>query len=307
VHVKKITSGILRVFPAVRYFVSCCALLAVVIRLKLRFLNPFTLLMDLQIDTERFGGLGRLYGRDALDRLARAHVAVIGVGGVGSWTVEALARSGVGRLTLIDMDDVCITNTNRQLPALHGEIGRPKVEVLAERVRLIHPGCKVEAVSEFFLESSADRLLAPPCQPYDWVVDAVDLMFIKSLLIHKARERGISVLTVGGAGGRRDATQVRCSDLGNTVGDALLRQVRRELRRSYGWAQGEGNEYGVAAVYSAEKQVFPQGDGTVCATKPGAGENLRMDCSSGYGAACFVTGAFGFAAAGEIVRRLALS
>ena len=261
--------------------------------------------MHLPIDTERFGGLGRLYGRAALERLARAHVAVVGVGGVGSWTVEALARSGVGRLTLIDMDDVCITNTNRQLPAVEGEIGRPKVEVLAERVRLIYPGCAVEAVSEFFLESSADRLSKPDGQPYDWVVDAVDRMSIKALLIHKACERNISVLTVGGAGGRRDPTQVRCGDLGSAGGDVLLKQVRRDLRRRHGWERGAGKDFGVPAVYSAEPQVFPQSDGTVCAT-PEAGENLRMDCASGYGAACFVTGAFGFAAAGEVVQRITL-
>lgn len=261
--------------------------------------------MKSPVDTERFGGLGRLYGRDALERLARSHVAVIGVGGVGSWTVEALARSGVGRLTLIDMDDVCITNTNRQLPAMQGEIGRPKVEVLADRVRRIAPGCAVEAVTEFFLAGNADRLLAPAGQPFDWVVDAVDRMFIKALIITKARERNISVLTVGGAGGRRDATAVRCGDLGITGGDALLRQVRRELRRSHGWASGPGNAYGVPAVYSSEPQVFPQSDGTMCAT-PELGENLRMDCASGYGAACFVTGAFGFAAAGEVVRQIAV-
>ena len=256
------------------------------------------------IDAKRFGGLGRLYGRAALERLARAHVAVIGVGGVGSWTADALARSGVGRLTLIDMDDVCITNTNRQLPALEGEIGRPKVEVIAERIRRINPACAVDPVCEFFLESTADRLLAPPCQPYDWVVDAVDRMAIKSLIISKARERNLSVLTVGGAGGRRDATQVRCGDLGSTGGDALLRQVRRQLRHEHGWAIGRGEAFGVPAVYSAEPQMFPQSDGTVCATKE-AGENLRMDCASGYGAACFVTGAFGFAAAGEVVGRIA--
>jgi len=295
VHVKKITSVFFGAEP--RLFLLPLA----------RLRNPLqsSCPMNLAIDSERFGGLGRLYGRAALERLAHAHVAIIGVGGVGSWTVEALARSGVGRLTLIDMDDVCITNTNRQLPALEGEIGRPKVEVLAERLRLINPGCTVEPVGEFFLASTADRLLAPAGQPFDWVVDAVDRMVIKSLIITKARERGLGVLTVGGAGGRRDATRVRCVDLGSTTGDVLLKQVRRELRRRYGWAHGVGNDYGVPAVYSAEQQVFPQSDGTVCAT-PEAGENLRMDCASGYGAACFVTGAFGFAAAGEIVRRIAL-
>lgn len=253
------------------------------------------------LSRERFGGMGRLYGREAVKRLAAAHVAVIGVGGVGSWTVEALARSGVGRLTLIDLDDVCVTNTNRQLPALDDTVGRPKVAVLAERMRKINPDCHVEAVQEFFLESSAERLLEPR---YDWVVDAVDRMSIKALIISKAVEYGLGVVTVGGAGGRRDPTQVRAGDLGRTGGDMLLKQVRKKLRRSYGWAKGEGNAYGVPAIFSAEPQVFPQADGTVCEI-PEAEASLKMDCASGYGAASFVTGVFGFAAAAEVVRRVA--
>src|SRR4051812_43724449 len=112
--------------------------------------------------SERFGGVGRLFGRAALDRLRVAHVAVIGVGGVGSWVVEGLARSGVGALTLVDLDDVCLTNVNRQLPALDGQIGRPKVEVLAERVKLINPACRVEAVAQFFTQKTADEMLATP-------------------------------------------------------------------------------------------------------------------------------------------------
>ena len=250
--------------------------------------------------SERFGGLGRLYGKEALSRLACARVAVVGVGGVGSWTVEALARSGVGHLTLIDMDDVCITNTNRQLPAMTGEIGRPKVEVLADRVRRINPACVVEPVAEFFLPGTAARLLKPG---YDFIVDAVDRMFIKALLLAMARERNLPSLTVGGAGGRRDPTAIRLTDLGHTGGDRLLRQVRRELRHEYGWATDANQEFGVPAVFSAEPQVFPKEDGTVC-DQPESGSNLRMDCAAGYGAACFVTGAFGFAAAAEVVRRL---
>jgi tRNA A37 threonylcarbamoyladenosine dehydratase len=254
------------------------------------------------IDLERFGGIARLYGRDALPRLARAHVAIIGVGGVGSWTVEALARSGVGALTLIDMDDVCITNTNRQLPAVVAGIGRPKVEVLAERVAQIHPACRVKAIPEFLLESNVDRLLSPE---FTWVIDAVDRMTIKALILAKARERGLNMLTVGGAGGRRDPSQLRIADLGRTGGDPLLRQVRRELRRTYGWTPDAEGAYGVPTIFSAEPQVFPWEDGSVCAA-PEPGANLRMDCAAGYGAATFVTGVFGFAAAGEIVRRVAL-
>lgn len=254
-------------------------------------------------DLQRFGGVGRLYGRDALGRLANAHVAVIGVGGVGSWTVEALARSGVGRLTMIDMDDVCITNTNRQAPALDGEIGRAKVAVLADRIRRINPACVVSAVAEFFLPGNADRLLAPEAG-YDWLVDAVDRMSIKALILAKARQAGLRVLTVGGAGGRRDPTLVRIADLGRTGGDPLLRQVRRELRRTYQWQPEQDGSYSVPTVFSAEPQVYPHANGTVC-TEPEAGGNLRMDCAAGFGAACFVTGVFGFAAAGEVVRRIA--
>lgn len=251
---------------------------------------------------QRFGGMERLYGCEEIARLGRAHVAVIGVGGVGSWAVEALVRSGVGEVTMIDLDDICITNTNRQLPAMEGEIGRPKVTVLAERMERINPEAKLHAVQEFFLESSADRLLEPR---YDWVIDAVDRMSIKALIIAKAVALGRSVLTVGGAGGRRDLTQIRVGDLGRTGGDNLLRMVRKKLRRTHGWARGEGNDYGVAAVYSAEPQVFPWADGRVCATpEPGDEANLAMDCGSGFGSATFVTGGFGFAAAGEVVRQI---
>jgi tRNA A37 threonylcarbamoyladenosine dehydratase len=251
-------------------------------------------------DLDRFGGLARLYGRDALEELARAHVCVIGIGGVGSWIVEALARSGVGRLTLIDMDDVCITNTNRQVPALEGEYGRPKIDVLAERVRRINPACEVALHHAFLTAGTAEELIHGG---YTFVVDAVDRMTPKALIIARARELGLEVLTIGGAGGRRDPTRIRVGDLGATSGDMLLRLVRKKLRRSHGWPAGKGHTLGVAAVYSSEPQVYPWSNGDVCATaEPGA--NLHMDCASGFGAACFVTGSFGFAAAGEIVRRI---
>ncbi|MEO7598028.1 MAG: tRNA threonylcarbamoyladenosine dehydratase, partial [Opitutus sp.] len=185
---------------------------------------------------ERFGGVSRLWGRAALDRLRAAHVCVIGVGGVGSWTVEGLARSGVGALTLIDLDDVCITNVNRQLPALEGAIGRPKVEVLAERVQAINPECCVKAVTEFLTESTAQRLLAPT---FTFVVDAIDNMTNKARLIAACRDRGLPCITVGAAGGRRDFSQIRVGDLGEAENDLLLRQVRKKLRRDFAYAQGE--------------------------------------------------------------------
>lgn len=253
---------------------------------------------------ERFGGLGRLYGAAALPRLRAAHVCVVGVGGVGSWTVEGLARSGVGALTLIDLDDVCVTNVNRQLPALDGQIGRPKVAVLAERVRLINPACRVEAVTDFFTAATAERLLAAP---FDYVVDAIDGMSHKALLIAEAKRHGRQVLTVGAAGGKRDATQIRTGDLGDAWGDELLRQVRRKLRRAHGFEPGTQKgkmNFGVRCVWSSELPVFPWADGT-CAAEPEPGSNLKLDCDSGFGTAVFVTGAFGLVAAGEVVRAIA--
>ncbi len=252
---------------------------------------------------QRFGGIGRLYGAAALPRREAAHVCVVGVGGVGSWTVEGLARSGVGALTLVDLDDVCVTNVNRQLPALDGQIGRPKVTVLAERVQAINPACRVTVLQEFFTKESADRLLAAP---FDYVVDAIDRMSNKALLIAESRALGRPVLTVGAAGGKRDATQIRAGDLGDAWSDELLRQVRKKLRRDHGFSSGTTKgkmHFGVRCVWSSETPVYPWADGT-CAAVPEPGSNLAMDCESGFGSAVFVTGAFGLVAAGEVVKDL---
>ncbi len=252
----------------------------------------------------RFGGVGRLLGAAALQRLAAAHVCVVGLGGVGSWTVEGLARSGIGALTLVDMDDVCITNTNRQLPAVEGQIGRPKATVLAERVAVINPACRVTVRHEFLTASSADRLLAGP---FDFVVDAIDAASNKAQLIAGAKQHGWPVLTVGGAGGRSDPTRIKTGDLGDASADTLLRLLRKRLRRDHGFAAGEQRgrmDFGVRCVWSEEPQLFPWADGT-CSTQREPGSPLRLDCSSGFGTAVFVTGAFGLAAAGEVVRIIA--
>jgi tRNA A37 threonylcarbamoyladenosine dehydratase len=251
----------------------------------------------------RFGGFGRLYGAAALERMRSSHICVVGIGGVGSWVVEALARSGVGALTIVDADDVCVTNINRQLPALTDTLGRPKVAVMAERVRLISPSCQVEARAEFYTKSNSDELLAPP---FDFVMDCMDRMSIKSHIIHECRRLGRRVLTCGSAGGRRDPSAVRASDLGIAGNDELLRQVRRNLRREYGWPVGRGGNplaMGIPCVFTSEKPVYPHHDGT-CRAEPEEGESLRMDCASGFGSATFVTGVFGFVAAAAVIREL---
>ncbi|HVT72608.1 MAG TPA: tRNA threonylcarbamoyladenosine dehydratase [Lacunisphaera sp.] len=250
---------------------------------------------------QRFGGVGRLYGTAALPRLHSAQVCVVGVGGVGSWVVEGLARSGVGALTLVDLDDVCLTNVNRQVPAHDGNIGRPKVVALAERIRTINPECRVAAVAEYFTAKTAGELLATR---FAWVVDCIDLMSNKALLIAECAKRGQPVLTVGSAGGKRDATRIVVTDLGDGHGDELLRQVRKKLRRDHGFAKGEGHHYGIPCVSSQEQPVYPRADGT-CALEPEPGSNLRLDCASGFGTVVSVTGVFGLVAAGEVVRRIA--
>lgn len=242
---------------------------------------------------ERFGGVARVLGEPALDRLRAAHVAVIGLGGVGSWAVEALARSGVGELTLVDLDDVCVTNLNRQLPALTSTLGQPKVAVLAARVRDIHPEIRVHPRAEFFTADTAAALLAPQ---FDVVLDAIDSPSLKALLIARCRERGVRVVTSGGAGGRRDPTQIRVADLARTARDPLLAEVRRRLRSEHGFPRG-GEAFGVDAVFSTELLRVPAAEG--CAT---AAEGPA--CERRFGALCFVTGAFGFAAAAQVVARL---
>lgn len=250
----------------------------------------------------RFGGIARLYGAAGGERLRRAHVAVVGIGGVGSWTVEALARSGVGALTLIDLDEVCVSNVNRQIHALTGTVGAAKVEVMAERARTINPECRVSAVSEFFTATNAGKLLAPG---FDCVVDAIDSLTNKCRLIAACCERTIPVIACGAAGGRRDATAVRVADLAHVTHDRLLSEVRKQLRKEHGFPR-DGKKMGVECVYSPEPPVFPAKDGSVCASPADAdvGEERKLNCNLGLGSATFVTGSFGFAAAGVVVGRL---
>jgi tRNA threonylcarbamoyladenosine dehydratase len=248
----------------------------------------------------RFGGLGRLFGVASLRSLQRAHVCVVGLGGVGSWAVEALARSGVGELTLVDLDDVCISNVNRQIHALDGELGKPKVEVLTRRVQAINPECTLHPLHAFFTKSNANEILETH---FTAVMDAIDSPSLKCLLIALCRERAIPVVTCGGAGGRRDPTAIEVTDLAFSSSDRLLREVRRQLRRHHGFPRG-ARPFGVECVLSREQPVYPKGNGEVCADRPEA-PDLRLDCNSGLGTASFVTGAFGLVAASRVVRAIA--
>lgn len=255
------------------------------------------------VDRARFGGIERLYGRGALERFAASHVCVVGIGGVGSWVVEGLARSGIGRLTLIDADDICLSNSNRQLHALEGQFGRAKVEAMAERVRAINPAAEVEAVAEFLTLPSFERHLL---RGYDLVIDAFDSFRAKVECIAFCRRHRLPLICVGSAGGRTDPTRIQVRDLSRTEHDALLALVRKKLRGEHGFPRNPKRSFGVPAVFSLENVRYPQPDGSVCGLRPALAADvaLRLDCGQGLGAATHVTAAFGFAAVARCLQRL---
>lgn len=259
--------------------------------------------MDEATWKKRFGGIERLYGPSAAERLRDAHVAVIGLGGVGSWAVEALARSGVGELTLIDLDDVCLTNINRQVQALDGTVGLPKGVALAERLRGINPELRVRTEETFFKSANADELLSGP---YDHIVDAIDSIRDKCLLVSECRQRSLPLVISGAVGGKRDPSTVTTADLGEATHDPLLKRLRKKLRQEFGFSRDLKEPFGFPTVFAAENPLFPWSDGRVC-DRPEPGSSLKMDCASGFGTASFVAGALGFAAAAVVVNRLVRS
>jgi len=250
---------------------------------------------------DRFGGIGRLYSEEGLKRLQSSHVCVIGIGGVGSWAAEALARSGVGSITLIDQDDICITNVNRQLHALDTDIGRPKAEVMAERIRKINPQCNVQARVQFFLQSTAEEILS---LGFDAVIDAIDNLPNKALLLSLCSLRKIPVFCSGGAGGRMDPGAIEVADLAKTRGDPLLASLRKKLRKEFGFSKNPKRKFGISCVFSAEPLKFPWKNGTVCSSKEDNEESMRLNCESGFGTASFVTGSFGFRLAALVIQKI---
>ncbi|WP_417615742.1 tRNA cyclic N6-threonylcarbamoyladenosine(37) synthase TcdA [Oceanisphaera sp.] len=251
---------------------------------------------------ERFGGIARLYGADALARFARAHICVIGIGGVGSWAAEALARSGIGAITLIDMDDICITNTNRQIHALSNQIGQEKTLAMAERIALINPECKVTVVDDFI---SADNQAEYLMQDFDYVLDAIDSVKAKVALIAFCKRNKIPVITAGGAGGQTDPTQIMIRDLSKTIQDPLAAKVRGDLRRFHHFSKNPKRKFGVDCVFSTEQPRYPDGSGGICNAKPELDGTMKMDCASGFGAITHITATFGFFMVSRILSKLA--
>ena len=260
----------------------------------------FSATLDEEVDfARRFGGIARLYGERALERFRSAHVCVIGVGGVGSWVVEALARSAVGRLTLIDLDNVAESNINRQIQALSSTVGMAKIEALKQRIAQINPFCQVTLVEDFIDVENIPAMIAD--KNFDYVVDAIDSVKPKAALIAWCSANKMPLVVVGGAGGQIDPTKVEIRDLARTEQEPLLKKVRKILRAQYGFSRGEKQKYHIDAVFSMEPLRYPEA-GDACAVDPNSITGLNC---AGFGSSMVVTATFGMVTAGQVLRRLA--
>lgn len=243
----------------------------------------------------RFGGIARLYGSPALQALQRAHVCVVGVGGVGSWAVEALARSGVGQLTLIDLDNIAESNTNRQIHALTPDFGKAKVHALAERIAQINPSCMVHTIEDFVDEHNLDRIFA---QPFDFVIDAIDQVKVKAAMANRFVRTKQAFIVSGGAGGQKNPTLIRSDDLSRTKQDPLLSNLRYTLRKRYGFSRDTTAKMRVPCIYSTESITPPQVEQSCTTTAP-----QGLSCA-GYGASMLVTATFGLYCAQAAIDRI---
>lgn len=262
---------------------------------------------DQEIDFDRrFGGIARLYGPAGLARFRAAHVCVVGVGGVGSWVVEALARSAIGHITMIDLDNLAESNVNRQIHALTDTLGKAKVTALAERIAQINPYCVVTEIEDFLTADNLDEMIGT--RNYDYIIDAIDNVRAKTALIAYCRKQGLKLVTIGSAGGQIDPTRIEVLDLCRTEQEPLLAKVRKRLRAEHGFPRGTKNKFGIDAVFSTEPLRFPEAE-EVCAVgsdnadEPAAGIT-GLNCA-GFGSAMVVTASFGLVAAAHVLRKLA--
>lgn len=248
----------------------------------------------------RFAGIGRLYGQKLYALLPGIHITLIGIGGVGSWSAEALARTGIGELTLIDLDDICMTNTNRQLHTLVDTIGQMKVEVMAERLRKINPLLKINTILDFITKENLSTIIPENTHV---IIDAIDSLQNKAALAAHCREHSISLVTIGAAGGKQDPTLVRSGDLSESTQDNLLKRMKKKLRKDYNFPRTEKMD--ISCVYSTERAVYPGKDGEVCFKDQLEDKTqAKLDCAEGMGTVSFATASFGLAAASEALKLL---
>lgn len=248
----------------------------------------------------RFGGIERLCGKNGYEKLKNSHVLVIGLGGVGSWTAEALARSGIGQLTIMDPDSVCVTNINRQLVALENTVGLSKCQVLHDRIKLINPDCHVNMIEDFFNEDTVDEVFS---KTYHFAFDGIDRLKNKILFINSCQKNNVPFIISGGAGGKIDPSLIRIADLGESYRDKLLFRVRKKLRQDFGHPKGKQKKMGIKCVFSPEQTRFPKSDGSVCIFPEGDSPK-KLDCHGSIGSCTHTTAIFGMLAAGHMIKKL---
>ncbi|MGB0454311.1 MAG: tRNA threonylcarbamoyladenosine dehydratase [Bacteriovoracaceae bacterium] len=249
---------------------------------------------------EQFRAIESLYGKSAVQTLLKSHVCIIGLGGVGSWSAEALIRSGIGKITLIDLDEICITNTNRQIHANTKTVGKSKIEILKSRFLKINPEAQIELIHDFITKENISRIEKLHAEnPIDFIIDAVDGVSAKCSIISCSKELNIPIITTGAAAGKVDPTKIQVSDISLTQNDRLLKQVKRLLKKEYGFPREKG-KLGVMSASSIEKASM--GGNSSCEVKTG-----KLDCDGSLGSVCFVTASVGFAASSYVTNWLSNS
>ena len=249
---------------------------------------------------DRFAGLTRVYGDRCLDLLASARFCIVGVGGVGSWAAEAAARSGVGAITLIDHDDIELSNTNRQVHTLQQTIGHSKVYALQQRILAINPECECQAVDKLVTRANLDQF---DFASHDYVIDAIDHVQQKMSLVHHLRRNKIGFVCTGGAGGRTDPTRIEINDLTRAYNDPLLAKMRSKLRYHLNYSSNPKRRYGIDCLFSTQQPVYPQAGGGISHAKPGSSNQTTLDCATGLGSFVGVTACFGFTAASHAINK----
>jgi len=247
----------------------------------------------------RFAGISNLYGASNIDILASAKILVVGLGGVGSWAAESLARSSIGNLDLLDLDDICTSNINRQIHALNNTVGISKAQAMLERIKQINPACNVRVHEDFL---TVDNLTAYVTPDINIVIDCIDSVRVKAALIAWCKRYKIKIITTGASGGKTCPTYIQITDLSKTYNDPLSAKVRSTLRHDYNFTRNRQRTFGVPCVFSAEQMRYATSCGAISFAKTGAKSGIN--CTSGLGSSCMVTASFGLFAASLAVNKL---
>lgn len=254
-----------------------------------------------QITLDRFGGIIRLYGTRAFQKIQAGHALVIGIGGVGSWAAEALVRSGIGHITLMDLDDICTTNTNRQIHTLADTVGQSKTRITSERLKAINPDIHAHIIDDFI---DKDNMAEYINDSFTIVIDAIDNAIDKAELIGYCKKNHIHIITTGSSGGKKDPSKITYSDLYKTPGDKLFLKLRNNLRRRHGFNKDTNIPFGIEAIYSTENMTYPDDKGETCSTKQFIKGSDKLDCNGGYGASTMVTASVGLLAASRAIEHI---